>query len=223
MTLCRGRWSVGSGGGHVGEEGLLLWRRSSDEVCGLPGEDVGVEVLSLAGVGDHLAVLVDLVIVEPLRRSFSFLVGHLSVPLVPAGRDVGRVVWDWGLVLIWVLVEVHAEEGSAVTALLLEVDGDRVLLVPLGDELLEAPVRGPVAQYVVVVIVEAGEDGGPGGATHRVAHEGFFKGEALLGHQGGYLGHLLSGGVVQVVGEDKEDVGSVGSRLRLFFLRRIGG
>jgi hypothetical protein len=53
--------------------------------------------------------------------------------------------------------------------------------MPLGDELLEAPVRGPVAQYVVVVIVEAGEDGGPRGATHRVTDEGLFEGEALLG------------------------------------------
>src|SRR5215217_4815966 len=89
MTLCRGRWSVGSGGGHVGEEGLILWRRSSYEVCDLPGEDVGVEVTFLAAVGDHLAVLVDLVIVELL------IVGHLGVPLVPAGRDVGRVVLIW--------------------------------------------------------------------------------------------------------------------------------
>src|SRR5215212_1876643 len=104
------------------------------------------------------------------------------------------------------------------------MDGDRVLLVPLGDELLEAPARGPVAQYAVIVIVEAGEDGGPGGATNWVTDKGLFEGEALLGHQGGYLGHLLSGGIVQVVGEDKEDVGPVGgSRLSLFFLRRIGG
>src|SRR5215211_6916667 len=118
MTLCRGRWWVGSGGGHVGEEGLLLWRRSSDEVCDLLGEDVGVEVLFLVAVGDHLAVLVDVVIVEALCCSFSFLVGHLGVPLVPAGWDVGRVVRDWRLVLIWVLVEVLAEKGGAVAALL---------------------------------------------------------------------------------------------------------
>src|SRR5215218_10696725 len=103
------------------------------------------------------------------------------------------------------------------------MDGDSVLLVPLRDELLEAPVRGPVAQYVVVVIVEAGEDGGPGGATNWVTHEGLFEGEALLSHQGGYLGHLLSGGVVQVIGEDEEYVGPIGRRLRLLFLRRIGG
>src|SRR5215218_7103115 len=104
------------------------------------------------------------------------------------------------------------------------MDGDRVLLVSLGDELLEAPARGPVGQYVVVVIVEAGEDGGPRGATNRVTDEGLFEGEALLGHQGGYLGHLLSGGVVQVVCEDEEDVGPTGARLRpLFsFLRRLG-
>src|SRR5215213_3037734 len=114
MTLCGGRWSVGGGGGYVGEEGLPLWRRSSYEVCGLPGEDVGVEVTFLAGVGDHLAVLVDLVIVEPLVVSIAVLLqdGHLGVPLVPAGRHMGWVV------LIWVLVEVLAEEGGAVAALL---------------------------------------------------------------------------------------------------------
>src|SRR5215211_7166081 len=114
MTLCRGRWRVRSGGGHVGEEGLPLWRRSSYEVCGLPGEDVGVEVLFLATIGDHLAVLVDLVIVEPLVVSITVLLqdGHLGVPLVPAGWHVGWVV------LIWVLVEVFAEKGGAVAALL---------------------------------------------------------------------------------------------------------
>src|SRR5215212_8555473 len=75
ITLCRSRWSVGSRRGYVGKEGLLLWRRSSDEVCGLPGEDVRVEVLFLAAVGDHLAVLVDVVIVEALCYPFSSLVG----------------------------------------------------------------------------------------------------------------------------------------------------
>jgi hypothetical protein len=86
-----------------------------------------------------------------------------------------------GLILIWVLVEVLAEEGGSVAALLLEADGDRVVLVPLGDELLEAPVCGPVAQYAVVVIVEAGEDSGSRWATNWVTHEGLVEGEALFG------------------------------------------
>ena len=48
-------------------------------------EDVGEEVFGLASVGDHLTVLVDLVVVE-------LLFVKLTVPLVPAGRDVIRLV-----------------------------------------------------------------------------------------------------------------------------------
>ena len=52
--------------GNVREEGLILWRCSANEVGGLPGEDVGVEVFCVAAVGDLLAVLVDPVVVELL-------------------------------------------------------------------------------------------------------------------------------------------------------------
>ncbi len=49
----------------------------------------------------------------------------------------------------------------------------------LGDELLEAAVRRAVGQYVVVVVVEAGEDRSPRGTAYRVAGEGLLKGGAL--------------------------------------------
>ena len=82
--------------------------------------------------------------------------------------------------------------------------------MPLIDELLESPTGSVVITYhVVVVVVETGEDGRPRGAAHRVAHEGLLKREALSGQQGADLGHLLSGGVVQVVGEDEDDVGPI--------------
>ena len=57
---------MGGGGGHVGEEGLVLRRRPPHEVGRFFGEDVGEEVLFLAAVGDYLAVLVYVVVVELL-------------------------------------------------------------------------------------------------------------------------------------------------------------
>jgi hypothetical protein len=74
----------------------------------------------------------------------------------------------------------------------------------------------------MVVSVEAGEDGGPGGAAQRLAGEGVLEGDAFFYQQGADLWHLLGGGVVQVVGEDEDDVGLIGRRLCFFFLRRIG-
>src|SRR5215217_3382532 len=71
---CRGR--VGGRRGNVRKEGLILRSRSADEV--------GKEVFGAATVRDDLAVLVDRVVVEVL-----FV--YLAVPLVPAGRNVGRV------------------------------------------------------------------------------------------------------------------------------------
>ncbi len=145
MALGGGGGSVGGDGGHVREEGPVgIGGRAPDEVSRLSGEHVGEVVLGLASVGNHLAVLVDLVVVRIV-----FL--QLAVPLVPAGRDVGLVV------LAGVSVHVLAEVSGPVAALFLQADGDRVLLVPLGDEPLEAPVRRTVAQYAVVVVVEAGE------------------------------------------------------------------
>jgi hypothetical protein len=61
----------------------------------------------------------------------------------------------------------------------LQPDGDRALLVPLGAELLEAPVRRRVASYVMVVGVKADEDGCPRGATQRIADEGVLEGGSL--------------------------------------------
>ena len=74
-----------SGGGDVHEEGAGILRGTPDEVGGLPGEDISVVVLGVATVGDDLAVLVYLVIVE-------LVLIHPAVPLVPAGRDVGRIL-----------------------------------------------------------------------------------------------------------------------------------
>ena len=74
----RCRWS------NISEEGLVLWRRPPNEVGGLPREHVGEEVVFLAAVGDHLPVLVDPVVVQPLPV-------ELAVPLVPARGDVGRI------------------------------------------------------------------------------------------------------------------------------------
>src|SRR5919112_545337 len=123
VTLRRGRGAVWGRRSYIGEERLVLRGRSPDEVGRFFGEDVGEEVLFLAAVGGYLAVLVYVVVVE-------LLLIQLAVPLVPAGRDVGRITGG-------IAIQVLAEEGSLV-ALLLQADGYSILLVPLGDELLKA-------------------------------------------------------------------------------------
>src|SRR5918997_1683825 len=130
--------------GHVGEEGVIFGRRPPYEVCGVPREDVGEVVLFFAAVGDDLPVLVQLVVVI-------LELAYLGVPLVPTGRDVGRVVAG-------VVVEVLADQGGSVT-FLLEPSGYRTLLESLVTELFEAPYRLLVAPHVVVVGVETGEHG----------------------------------------------------------------
>jgi len=55
-----------------------------NEVRRLLREYIGEEIPGFAAVGDDLAVLINAVIVE-------LLFVELAVPLVPAGRDVGRV------------------------------------------------------------------------------------------------------------------------------------
>src|SRR5215207_9097665 len=202
---CRGR--VGGRRGNVRKEGLILRSRSANEVGSLPGEDVGKEGFGAATVRDDLAVLVDRVVVEVL-----FV--YLAVPLVPAGRDVGWVARR-------VAVQVFAHEGGPVTRPL-QAGGDRVLLQPLVSELLESAVWGLVTLYLVVVGVETGERGRPRGATQRLAGEGVLKGDALFHHDGTQLGHLLDGGVVQVVDQDEDYVGPIAGRCGLFFLRRLG-
>src|SRR5215210_2012557 len=118
--------------GQVQEEGFGIGRRITDVLGRLVGENVGVEVFGLPPMRDHLAVLVGPVIVRPL-----FI--QLDVPLVPAGRDVG-----W--ILFAVPVEVLAEQSGSVAALL-EEGSDGVLLVSLVAELLKAPVRGYIALH----------------------------------------------------------------------------
>src|SRR5215216_308031 len=88
MALGGGCGIVGRCRGHVSEDG------------GVPGEDVGEVVFFLATVGDDLPVLVQLVVVilETAR---------LGVPLVPARRDVARVVRT-------VAVQVLADQGGPV-------------------------------------------------------------------------------------------------------------
>src|SRR4028119_2394674 len=191
VALSRGGGSVGCSRGHVGEEGLVLRCRPPNEVAGLLGENVGEEVPFLAAVGDLLTVLVDAVVVELLPV-------ELAVPLVPARRDVGPVPPP-------VTVEVFAEESGPVAALL-KAGGYRILFGPIVTELLEASGRGTVALYAAVVGVEAGEDGGPRGATDREAHEGVLEGGALVAHKGADLGHLLGRGVVKVIGENEDYV-----------------
>src|SRR3712207_660468 len=117
-------------------------------------------------------------------------------------------------IFVEVVVEVLAEQAGSIAALL-QPDSDRALLVPLGAELLEAPVRRRVAPHVMVVSVKAGEDGGPRGATQRVADEGVLERGTLFDHRGAQLGHLLNGGEVQVVHEEEDYVGS-SSSIHLF-------
>src|SRR5918997_4401932 len=66
VTLRRGRGAVWGRRSYIGEERLVLRGRSPDEVGRFFGEDVGEEVLFLAAVGDYLAVLVYVVVVELL-------------------------------------------------------------------------------------------------------------------------------------------------------------
>ncbi len=113
--------------GYIREERLVLRRRLPHEVRRLAGEYVGEEVLGLATVRDLLAILVETVIVQ-------LLFVQLAVPLVPAWRYVGWVFRS-------VPVQVLAEESSLVASLL-KAYADRVLLVPLGEELLESPSGG---------------------------------------------------------------------------------
>src|SRR5215207_2263255 len=70
--------------GNVHKEGSRIGGSTLCEICRLPGEDVGEEVLGLVPVGDLLAVLVDSVVVE-----LPYV--ELTVPLVPARRDVSRI------------------------------------------------------------------------------------------------------------------------------------
>src|SRR5215203_3501843 len=104
----------------------------------------------------------------------------------------------------------------------MKAGGDRVLLQPLVSELLESAVWGLITLYLVVVGVETGERGRPRGATQRLAGEGVLEGDALFHHDGTQLGHLLDGGVVQVVGQDEDYVGPIAGRCGLFLLRRPG-
>jgi len=65
------------------------------------------------------------------------------------------------------------------------VYGDRVLLVPLIADFLEATIGEHVAPYATVVTVEAGEDGGPGGNTPgTVVNEGVLKGGVFFCEHG---------------------------------------
>jgi len=165
VALCRDRGFVRSRRVYVGEEGSVLRRRLPHKVRRFVGEDVGEEVLFLAAVGDYLAVLVDPVVVELLSVEF-------AVPLVPARRDVSGITGR-------IAVEVLAEEGGPV-ADPLQAHTNRVFFVTLGEELLEASVRWLIAQYVVVVIVEAGQDSRARRAAYGVADESLVKGGALV-------------------------------------------
>src|SRR5918998_6728830 len=107
----RRRGRVGGRRGEVDEEGPGIGGRATHEIVRHAGEDVGGEVFGVAPVGDDLAVVVDPVVVE-------LLLVELAVPLVPAGRDVGRVARR-------VAVEVLAYKGGLV-ALLLQAGSDRV-------------------------------------------------------------------------------------------------
>ncbi len=177
--------ALGGGGGvvwrrrsQVQEEGFGIGRGTPDEIRRLAGENVGEVVLGTVSVGNDLSVLVELVVVvfripfacispgaRILLSSGAYI--HPGVPLIPAGRDVGRVIAG-------VAVQVLAEQSGPV-ALFLQANGDGGLLAPLVPELLEAPVWGLVARYAVVVGVEAGEDGRPLGTTQRVADEGVLE------------------------------------------------
>src|SRR5215208_5691565 len=54
MPLGGGCGIVGRCRGYVSQEGVVFGRRASDEIGGVPGEDVGEVVLFLAPVGDDL-------------------------------------------------------------------------------------------------------------------------------------------------------------------------
>jgi len=53
-----------------------------------------------------------------------------------------------------------------------------------------------------------------------VADEGLLEGEALLDKLRAYLGHLLSRGVIQIVGENEDYVGLFGRHFCSFFFLR---
>jgi hypothetical protein len=150
VTLGGSRGFVRSRRGYVGEERLVLRRRPLHEVRRLAGEHVREEVLGLSTVRDLLAILVEAVIVQ-------LLVLELAVPLIPAW-------WRGGRVFRGIPVQVLAEESSPVASLL-KANADRILLVPLGEELLKPSIWRPVASHVVVVLVETSEDGRPRGTT----------------------------------------------------------
>jgi hypothetical protein len=87
VALGRSGGLVRGGWGHVGEEGALLGGCLPHELGGLTREDVGEEVFRFAAIGDDLSVLVYLIIVGIVPFSF-----YKTPPLVPARRDVGRVL-----------------------------------------------------------------------------------------------------------------------------------
>src|ERR671916_382066 len=136
------------------------------------------------------------------------------MPFVPAWRDVARI----GLS---VPVEVLAEQAGQI-AFFLQADGNRVFLKPLRAKLLEASVRRFIVLHLVVVGVEAGKNGSPGRAAQRLASEGVVERGAFFYQQRAQVGHLLGRGVVQVVGEDEDDVWFGNWVFHPYFLDRLG-
>src|SRR5947209_4528799 len=112
-----------------------------------------------------------------------------------------------GVRAVRVAVQVLAEERGAI-AHGVEGRGHRRLLVAQGRELGEAAVRRDVGVDLVIVRIEAGQDGGARRAAERQGHEVLRERHPLLREERPRLRHGAHRveDEVLVVGEDEDDV-----------------
>ena len=94
-------------------------------------------------------------------------------------------------------------------------DREQLPVSPEVVEGLEAAQRRLVAVNQVVVGVLSSQDSRPRGAANRLANEGILESDALVPYVLPEASYLLGTRLVQVVGEDEDDVGLGGERLRI--------
>ncbi len=177
---------VGAPGPHGQEERRPFGRGPPDEVRRLVGKQVGVVTPNPA----YLAVVVD-----PLAPGFA----QPGEPLVPARWFVRLVV----------AVQVFADELGLVAAPVQPGSRRRLVLHRVTELVVSS--RGPhVAPYAVIVGVLPAQNRGPAGAAHRVGDVRPAKDRAVLGHDVAQPVQVPQGMVIQVVGEDEDDVGPLG-------------
>ncbi|KRT77388.1 MAG: hypothetical protein XU14_C0014G0043 [Armatimonadetes bacterium CSP1-3] len=186
-------------GGQINEERRPVPRGAPDDVRRLSRQDVGQVVLRRVPILDQPAVFVHPVVVVAVRAA-----RDRAVPLVPPGRHVGRIV------PVRIAVQVLPHQRGPVSRGL-EPGGDRGLVVADRLELLEAAARRRIGQDLVVAHVLTAEDGTARRAAQGVGHEEVGERRPLIRDQSLQLRHDRDRLRIQVIGENEDDVGAVGS------------